>query len=1336
MTLINRGINYVNIWFSTLVTFIILWIRKIKPTAALTDNSLVADSIRSTTPQEKFDELLENEEYEEALKTARKYQLNTDPVYKKKWSKSRITTDTIRLLLTPIKNTDWVIDQCLNCTPTDFEANRELLQFGQSLTEELLESYQEPKESIDCDEITDSSKSKSFTNTKDDQTVNLNGDDGDEDEDYDEITKESSTYSSQESSIVNGLEWQDLDKINFSTIDDRLKTLLTARYLFVKYLVRLKSYEKMLSSNNRDTGCINQDYWLHFRSASCFEILIDLAHKSEWRSIKVILSRHGPDTKEHWLSILSNFPETLKPSLYQDLLPSVDTENGDVIYPSFKNSHKRQSDVYDDIDWCYQLCDKLSLEEEANSFIEDFYSRNSFFTDFRRSTLNSTVVSSWFLVRAREIENRSSLVSNAIELLELGIDRNIPELSSFKDDLDTYATLVYQCFPMYNLDDIGFSEFERLSKEERVNLLMLGATGDENRFLNCLNRFLLPYLHKISKNRKEEKELLWDFICNSAKHKLTIVQKIFIDYKMAKELGSVSSQEIIQSDEDLIDYGIKCIYANERTDQLDAALNIVETFPEDESSFFQMDRERNNQVNRLYKRLEVAEILEQYNHFITVSRLDEMVESKDKQGVKSIFNKITREFCRKVDSAILKDSDWLQLLKDLEGMRVACFSQFLPQQDVYEVFIKGILTSGRLEQFKLASNFMQLEPNSSKKKLMSFEKSVETILEAAQHYVNSAASVNDEIIETAKKCLNLLGEENVSTNPGIAREKDFIEALSILANDFDLKILPIQIRLMEDSKIELIHQIISSQPKAYKKTAQLLRLSKILNIFTSTEEETKLSDETNQVKLLSILGNVAYERDDYNHCWSLCKLIMDKGYTSGWRLCELLGNCSSFKNYSYRLKLLSFVVIHCDDYLIIQIISSIRKLKLLLMEESLNCLQSTSDQQESTFSSLTSTSSSLLSSLPTVEITSKLIKSMTRLAADQKDDQLDPYESDTVTIKKQSPSSSSNCYNSINISPFYQDAFGKSAHFQFNVNNYDYNYLGFGSNYTNQFNLKLSNQQIQLRSEMLKSQINWLSVENLSKQLSETLLPLDTLLSLSTIIPLGGKNDELPFKTISPQPPAIIYIGLYFYSLILYLKNVSINYPDDDLPDNPASKPMSAIISKSDEICKRNNYLGTSEKQLIDSYFESYCNIIQSETISSIDPSVDVDRFASEIDYRSDTLLGLAMTTDDKIFNIVITLGKQYSLPLINLYLTHLEFLLTDSTNDVEMIADRIFKNDNFITILTDYKDSLEDYFEKRIFPLVHPDDHNRLVLCYQIIEKFCYPPSPSSSNDQVNPMD
>uniref|UniRef100_T1KQQ5 Uncharacterized protein n=1 Tax=Tetranychus urticae TaxID=32264 RepID=T1KQQ5_TETUR len=154
-------------------------------------------------------------------------------------------------------------------------------------------------------------------------------------------------------------------------------------------------------------------------------------------------------------------------------------------------------------------------------------------------------------------------------------------------------------------------------------------------------------------------------------------------------------------------------------DQLDAELDIVEPFPEPDSQFL-LDKERNDETIQLNKRLEVAELLKKYNYSITVQRLEEMVNEKDKAEIKGILNKITRDFCRKVNSVTLKEQDWLQFLHDLQRIRNSCFHDFFPIEDVYEFFVKGILTSGRLE--------------------------LEIIHDATQQYVNSAKSVTGEFI--------------------------------------------------------------------------------------------------------------------------------------------------------------------------------------------------------------------------------------------------------------------------------------------------------------------------------------------------------------------------------------------------------------------------------------------------------------------------------------------------------------------------------------------------------------------------------------------------------------
>ena len=76
----------------------------------------------------------------------------------------------------------------------------------------------------------------------------------------------------------------------------------------------------------------------------------------------------------------------------------------------------------------------------------------------------------------------------------------------------------------------------------------------------------------------------------------------------------------------------------------------------------------------------------------------------------------------------------------------------------------------------------------------------------------------------------------------------------------------------------------------------------------------------------------------------------------------------------------------------------------------------------------------------------------------------------------------------------------------------------------------------------------------------------------------------------------------------------------------------------------------------------------QAVTLQGLGKGVDVVRFADDHDYKTETILGLAMTTEDQVYQIALSLARRYSLPLWHVYMCHLEFLFSDSGWSIEEI--------------------------------------------------------------------
>lgn len=418
-------------------------------------------------------------------------------------------------------------------------------------------------------------------------------------------------------------------------------------------------------------------------------------------------------------------------------------------------------------------------------------------------------------------------------------------------------------------------------------------------------------------------------------------------------------------------------------------------------------------------------------------------------------------------------------------------------------------------------------------------------------------------------------------------------------------------------------------------------------------------------------------------------------------------------NYQ-KLKMLSSSLLDGkDEDLSFAAIACIKKLKLDMIDNSMREFEKSKSLDLPSLSSFTSL-------LPPIEITSKLVKSL--IKRDQVQSQnIDGYSGDDGSQlddeDRRERRNLSISFDSLNINPFYSSAFKKSVHYGVVLNDLDYDYMTYEVPLHEGIHLNLSQLQLQLRIELLKNTTNWQTIDYKLKQLSHKYLACDTAASIAAVLPLFDHSEEKPFKLISSPPPLITLLALYLYSLIFCLRRNHVK----DLP----VVSVETVISRAQQIIREENYL-------VDKYNKKFSNFLHCQELLFLDPSVDVDRFCEEDEYRKDTLLGLAMTDNEQTFLKVVKIAQEYKLELWDVYITYLEYLLTNVNYDVEIVASRVFKQE-FIDILAVKHKHLEKHFNTRIFPLIPSDDHNRTVLCYQIIEKIGCAASPKDIEDDDN---
>ena len=91
--------------------------------------------------------------------------------------------------------------------------------------------------------------------------------------------------------------------------------------------------------------------------------------------------------------------------------------------------------------------------------------------------------------------------------------------------------------------------------------------------------------------------------------------------------------------------------------------------------------------------------------------------------------------------------------------------------------------------------------------------------------------------------------------------------------------------------------------------------------------------------------------------------------------------------------------------------------------------------------------------------------------------------------------------------------------------------------------------------------------------------------------------------------------------------------------------------------CKRMKDSNTISTELL-SFLELATDFHQGNQLSGLAGQVDVERFTSDFQYKEDTILGLAMFTEQDKWDLTLSLAKRYSLPLWVVCATHLENIL------------------------------------------------------------------------------
>uniref|UniRef100_A0A8B9IGY0 NBAS subunit of NRZ tethering complex n=1 Tax=Anser cygnoides TaxID=8845 RepID=A0A8B9IGY0_ANSCY len=1045
--------------------------------------------------------------------------------------------------------------------------------------------------------------------------------------------------------------------VNFSKLTLEQKELCRSRLKLLIYLDRLETYEEILGGPHAAKQHYDGEFFKKFRNQNIVLSARTYARESNVRALEILFTFHGSALLPHRQAILSNFPETTSPHEYAFLLPEACYKQGALkIVPWNEQKHREE-------DWCEKTECRMIVEPTLQDEGEFLYETQPELLKYRTTELSVELVTDWYLSRAQEIEKYSMQVDCALSLVRLGMERNIPGLQVLCDNLITLETVVYETDGDRTLT---LKELVEMKDIEKLRLLMKNSSDEK--YVKNVYQWMIPFLHRCENQSPGlANSLFKEYLVTLAKEDLTLPLKIFQSSKPACQ------QKIIPEQDQLMITALECIYSCERDDQLALCYDILECLPQrGYGPETDITNTLHDAVDELEQILSVSELLEKHGLQKPVSFVKDTKDNAEE--ARKLMIRLTRHTGRKQPS--VSETQWKELLQDMLDMQQKVYT-CLQSDTCYEIFTESLLCSSSIDNIHLAGQMMHCsiwsvdQPVSSKGKpqyRVSYMRSIELVLAAGREYFNSSTSLTDSCMDLARSCLQLI----VDCPSAIQEELDLIRALGYL-EEFGVKILPLQVRLCSD-RLSLIKDCLSQLSTNYKQSAKLLGLANLLRVAGDDQMERK-----GQVLILLVEQALSFQ--DYKAASMHCQELMTAGYSKSWEVCSQLGQSEGFHDLRMRQELMAFALTHCPPNAIEALLGVSSSLQTQILYQAVNyqLLPSEADENVNT------------------SIPSSLISKDTE--GQEFGDVLKSGPGENATVEKQG------CH------PFYESLIADPY-----VAESESSYGTYQNNSVESF------AEVLLRTEKLtetKSEgKNLLPTTEVLLQLASDALPNDTALSLAYLLALPQVVDANKCFEKQLHSALSLQLASYYYSLQIYAR-LAPCFKDKCHPLYRADpKELIKMVTQHvtqygykewpEEIATLINQLHYYNERLLD--------FTQAQVLQGLGKGVDVQRFTADGQYKRETILGLAETLEENVYKISVSLAQRYNVPLWEVYMTHLEFLFTDSGLSTLEIEERAQSLGLFETLKTS-PETLHEHMVKYVYPSIEGRDHQRLLYYFTLLE-------------------
>ncbi|KAL3866901.1 hypothetical protein ACJMK2_044151 [Sinanodonta woodiana] len=1028
-------------------------------------------------------------------------------------------------------------------------------------------------------------------------------------------------------------------------------------------------------------------YFEKFRSENIVETALYQAQCSDWKALETLFTFHAADLAPHRLAILSNFPETTNPFEYKSLLPEIGEDDQVLPWPE---------DTWWEPDWVEADVCRTVIEPHPPDLGAFLYEEHPELSTFRGS-LTSLLVLDWYKLRVNQIESMSRQVDHALELVKLGIERRVEGLTQTLDDLVTMEMLVYDC---HVEDVLTFEKLQTMADYEKLELIMAQST--EEMYSKNLHKWLIPFLKQCERRSPGTyNTLLRDYIVTMAKTNLTLPLKIFEASKINLPNPVLSSQIEVMS------VALEALYTCERDDQLSLAVEILKCLPQKGYGKETAESKKlHAQVDKLEHHHSAAKILSEHGIKKTIFSIKELESNAGE--VEQLFIKLTR-FAAKKDPP-LSETQWSKLhgdIMEIQDRVFHCVSKTL----CHEIFTASLLCSGKLENIKLAGKLVErtesgLIPTPTVYTFQTrvpYERSIILILSSAQEYFNSSASLSDPCMDLARSCLNLIQDKH----PHIQEEQDLIASLTIL-EEFDVSLLPLQVRLTKD-RLQLVKQAVQNKPQTYKQSQKLLRLGHLLRI---------PSDEKGQRdgKVLHLVAEAALKAKDFDFAYSICMELIHSVHSPAWDVCVQLAKQDGFHKVMEKVELLSFAVTFCTSDMIEKVLQARALLETQLLFEKLNSTVEESSTSKGTESRLNTFSAraALQQTQQILSSTTHTTRAVLSTVTDAKFWHGTISQLNKTLIRQMSHDrcDSNETFIRQGCHPFYEGII-ENCYSDSDSADFQHMEVEVSPEVETSENLLRTAKLEEMLTEGKKSQ----PASEVLLKLAGSTLASDSSLGLAYLLAMDQPSEAEKCFDGFPSTNISLQLAMYYYALQIFAAIKPCTTTEFyNLYTHPPTRVIQRVV---DLVTQKLDFDWPADVMVLVEKLKHYNEMLedytQAKILQKLGRGIDIVRFAEDAEYKRETILGLAMSLDSKVFSICTSLAQKHDVPLWEIYMAHVEYLFTDSGLSTEEINTRL-ANKEILSVLKSQPSEFCQRMSTYVYPIIAGTNLAQLMYYYTLL--------------------